>query len=119
MPAILSDRSAAYFDLVAVLRAGQRPPIDRVDAVLALIGKTRGELLADVLAPGFITTAGPAPGDPCRRRGCPGALVVTSSKRRGKLQIQTMACPVCETKPIPPRRLVAADTIRRRKNRLS
>lgn len=107
------QKAAENYRLVAVqLRAGRRLPMDMILATIQAAAKSSTDLLLDVCS---TERAGISPGQPCAICGRP--LVVYTSRRSDKKQIQYVHCGGCGAKPRNNKITVPAELIRRRRRR--
>jgi hypothetical protein len=100
-----------YTEMVTALRAGDRWSRAAIESTLAATDRTCADLVDDVL-----TAAAPPPwrsGDPCPHCG-EGRIRVTSTKRRGELHVQYLACNTCRKRPPRYQHVVYGRAIRSR-----
>jgi hypothetical protein len=106
-----------YRRMVAALAAGEKWPRETIARTLNEAGKCPDELLIDLHAlPLADRTDRPQPGDRCEACGN-GRLRITTSRQKGTVQVQRLACGTCGHKPTPNTRNIHRGSVRPRRRR--
>jgi len=100
----------SYQRLVVAVAGGVKFSLATIRGVLETAGRSYADLVADALT--TRTPEGPQAGDPCGQGGCPGSIVVRTSKPAGGCIIQRLRCNTCR-RPAG-RRVVPAASVRHR-----
>ena len=107
----LHEGQAAYWRLVAELRAGRRLSAAVIRDVLAASGKSAADLLGHVAT---IEGSPPRPGDVCAACGV-GKLRVANTVRTKAKVVRYLGCPACGSRPQDGKQVLPAAEVPRRK----